>query len=134
MAAVPLGSGGTSGAADAAIRKIVAAENEGQPAPQMAGRIFWSDAYKERFVDRRRGALAMTGRTRIAEGTFQKIVRTPVRIVVAESGDLAYEYEAAVLTIALKDGSSRTSDVSLVRVWQKNQGEWQLAVDFAAPY
>lgn len=76
----------------------------------------------------------MTGRTGIAEGTFQKIVRTPVRIVVAESGDLAYEYEAAVLTIALKDGSSRTSDVSLVRVWQKNQGEWQLAVDFAAPY
>ena len=134
MATVPVRSGGTRGAAEAAIRKIVAAENEGQPAPQMAGRIFWSDAYKEPVGDGRRGVAATPRAKLMAESAFQRIVRTPVRIVVADSGDLAYEYEAAVLTMALKDGSSRTSDVSLVRVWQKSHGEWKLAVDFAAPY
>src|SRR5262245_51231262 len=97
MAAVPLRGGGTSGAAEAAIRRIIAAENEGQPAPQLADRIFWSDPYKEPVVDGRRAVPATTGGSPTEECAFQKIVRTPVRIVVADSGDLAYEYEAAVL-------------------------------------
>ena len=135
MATGPPGSGGTSGGAEAAIRKIVAAENQGQPAPQMANRIFRSDAYKEPAVNGRRAVPATTTIGSPPEaGVFQKIVRTPVRIVVADSGDLAYEYEAAVLTITLTDGTSRTNDVSLIRVWQKDHGEWKLAVDFAAPY
>jgi ketosteroid isomerase-like protein len=49
-----------------------------------------------------------------------------IRIVVADSGDLAYEYATGSGTITLKDGSTRKIENATIRVWQKNQGEWKL--------
>jgi ketosteroid isomerase-like protein len=52
---------------------------------------------------------------------------------VADSGDLAYEYGTAIVTITMKDGSTRKFENAGIQVWQKDQGEWKMAVDFMAP-
>jgi len=62
------------------------------------------------------------------------VKHTPVRIVVADSGDLAYEYEAITLTTTLKAGGTRAVEAAGLRVWQKDQGQWKVAASFAAPF
>jgi len=133
-AAVPLRSAGTNAAAEAAIRKIVAAENDGHVPPQMADRIAWSGPIQRPVIGSERPVPAATAQIPLAERASTRTVRTPMRIVVADSGDLAYEYETGALTATLKDGSTRKADFACIRVWQKDGGEWKLAVEFSAPY
>jgi ketosteroid isomerase-like protein len=125
---------GTNAAAEAAIRKLIAAESDGHAAPSMADRIVWTGAYQRPFVGQERGVPATSAQVPLADRASEKTVRTPMRIVVADSGDLAYEYETGSGTITLKDGSIRKIENAAIRVWQKDQGEWKVAVYFAAPY
>jgi uncharacterized protein (TIGR02246 family) len=51
-------------------------------------------------------------------------------VVVARSGDLAYETGAYTLTMSAPDGEPATQKGHYVDVWKKNdQGEWKVAVD-----
>jgi hypothetical protein len=131
---VSLKGAGTNAAAEAAIRKLIAAENEGHVPPRTADRIFWSGAYQRPTVGLERGVPATSAQVPLADRASTKAVRTPMRIVAADSGDLAYEYDTSTGTITLKDGSTRKIETASIRVWQKDQGEWKVAVDFAAPY
>jgi uncharacterized protein (TIGR02246 family) len=51
-------------------------------------------------------------------------------VVVARSGDLAYETGTYTLTMSGPDGEPATQKGHYVDVWKKNaQGEWKVAVD-----
>jgi ketosteroid isomerase-like protein len=134
VVAVPLRSAGTNTAAEAAIRKIVAAENDGKTAPEMADMIAWTGPMQRPVIGKERPVPAATAQIPLADRVSAKTVRTPTRIIVADSGDLAYEYETGVVTATLKDGSTKTVEVAAIRVWQKDGGEWKLAAHFSAPF
>jgi ketosteroid isomerase-like protein len=62
-------------------------------------------------------------------------IRTePLRIVIADSRDLAYEYGKVVTEFDLKSGEHVKLEAGLLRVWQKQAGEWKEAAVFTRPY
>lgn len=132
---VSLKGAGTNAAAEAAIRKLIAAESEGHAPPFMADRIFWSGVYQRPIIGQERGVPATSAQVPLADrAATARDVHSVIRIVVADSGDLAYEYATGSGTITLKDGSTRKIENATIRVWQKDQGEWKVAVSFSAPY
>jgi ketosteroid isomerase-like protein len=133
VVAIPLRSAGTNTAAEAAIRRIVAAENDGKAPPVMADRILWSGPMQRPVIGNERPVPAATAQIPLADRVSTKAALKPLRIIVAESGDLAYEYETGVITATLKDGSTKTVENAGLRVWQKDGGEWKLAAQFSAP-
>jgi ketosteroid isomerase-like protein len=100
----------------------------------MPDRIAWSGAYQRPVIGQERPVAATSAQIPVADRASTKSIYTPVRIVVSDSGDLAYEYATGVVTTTMKDGSTRKIETASIRVWQKDQGEWKVAVDFAAPY
>jgi hypothetical protein len=62
-------------------------------------------------------------------------VTTPVRIEVAASGDLAYEFSDSELVFDLRNGERETATpASVLRVWRKDAGQWKIAAMFARPH
>src|SRR5690348_1673924 len=59
-----------------------------------------------------------------------KNTTTARRIVIADSGDLAYDYSDGMLEFDLKDGTHVTSPNSTLRVRQKQDGQWKMAANF----
>jgi len=58
----------------------------------------------------------------------------PVRIVISQSRDLAYEYSKFTFEFDRKDGVHVSFTAGLLRVWQKQDVEWKQAAVFARPY
>ena len=62
-------------------------------------------------------------------------VTTPVRIEIAKSGDLAYEFSNSELSFDLKNGERESAiPSSVLRVWKKDAGQWKIAAMFARPH
>jgi len=61
-------------------------------------------------------------------------VTTPVRIEIAQSGDLAYEFSNSELSYELRKGGRAAIDSSVLRVWKKDGGQWKIAAMFARPH
>jgi ketosteroid isomerase-like protein len=57
-----------------------------------------------------------------------------IRIIVADSRDLAYEYSKANLGFDLKSGQHIQFDTGVLRVWQKQDGAWRVGAQFIRPY
>jgi len=57
---------------------------------------------------------------------------TPVRIEVAKSGDLAYEYSNGELSYE-SGGKTLRGPTSILRVWKKEDGQWKVAAHFVRP-
>jgi hypothetical protein len=64
----------------------------------------------------------------------QKSKTEVIRIVVADSRDLACEYSKSTLEFDLKSGEHRSSMTGLLRVWQRQNGNWMVAAFFVRPY
>jgi hypothetical protein len=60
-------------------------------------------------------------------------VTTPVRIEIAKSADLAYEFSNSEL-IDLQNGEREVIPSSVLRVWRKDGGQWEIAAMFARPH
>ena len=58
----------------------------------------------------------------------------PVRIEIAQSGDLAYEFSNSDLIFDLKSGGRDVTTSSVLRVWKKEEGQWKIAALFARPH
>jgi ketosteroid isomerase-like protein len=79
---------------------------------------------------RLQGELALDNR--VPGSTMDKI--TPVRIEVAKSGDLAYEFSNSDLSYQLKSGQKVNTKTSTLRVWRKENDVWKVAAHFARPH
>jgi len=111
----------------ALIAKIDSAETtEGGLATK--DRIFWSGAYKRPAIAPERGEeIPGVGQVSDRKEGSQRTKTTPVRIEIAKSGDLAYEFSNNVLTFEMKSGEKRTVPNSVLRVWRKEAGQWRVA-------
>jgi hypothetical protein len=122
---------GSNAAEEAAIRRSIAAGSF-NPLPD---HVFWSGAYRRPTVGIERseftgGPASLPNRVLGS----QRSTTTPLRIVVADSRDLAYEYSRSTLEYDLKGGEHRKVEVGVLRVWQKVGGEWREAASFERPY
>jgi hypothetical protein len=104
-------------------------------APSTGDLIFWSGAYKRLIVGNEKGEFVpgecgVQGRV----PKSQKSTTDPVRIVVSDSHDLAYEYSKGTLQLETKEGKHQNIERGILRVWQKVAGEWKEAAVFARPY
>ena len=126
---------GTNAAEEAAIRKAIAAADQG-PAARMTDSVFWSGAYRKPAISGKETLEAKSGPTAIGDriAASQKSRTEPIRIIVAESRDLAYEYSRQWLEFDMKSGAHITAENGVLRVWQKQGGEWKEAAYFSHPY
>jgi ketosteroid isomerase-like protein len=117
---------------EAAIRALIAQRDAGTPLPATSDRVLWLGSFQKPIVGDEAPALRTHERgieNRVPNST--KNGTTVRRIVVAESGDLAYEYSDGTLDFDLKDGSHVSSPNSTLRVWQKQDGQWKMAAGFS---
>lgn len=56
-----------------------------------------------------------------------------VRLVVAQSGELAYEYGDCAFGLAAPEPKAQSFDGSYLRVWRKQNGHWLVDAAFARP-
>ena len=109
--------------------------NTGAAAPRTADSIFWSGAYARPSIGQDK-APALGGKHGIENrkpGSTKATVE-PQRIVVAKSGDLAYEYSTTTLEFDLKSGEHVVHKGAQLRVWQKENGQWKQAAVFVRPF
>jgi hypothetical protein len=85
--------------------------------PQLAERVIWTGAEKRPMV-----------------GEHTTIKTEPTRVVIADSRDLAYEYGKVTTEFDLKSAEHVKLEAGLLRVWQKQDGNWKEAAAFARPY
>lgn len=131
-------SAGSNAEEEAAIRKVIAALDEKGRTPNVSlpDAIVWSGAYKKPIIVSNEKAEPRIGEGSIGERVpnSQKSKTEPIRIVVADSHDLAYEYSKFTLEFDIKSGKHANFDGGLLRVWQKQGGEWKQAAVFMRPY
>jgi len=126
---------GTNADDEAAIRKLIATADSGSAVALMPDRIVWTGAYKRPIVGNEKGEYT-GGPTSVPNrvpGT-QKTKTEVLRIVVADSRDLAYEYSKGTVEYDLRSGEHIRFDRGILRVWQKQNGEWKEAAQFARPW
>lgn len=58
---------------------------------------------------------------------------TVVKLDVAKSGDMAWEFSNAEVIFTFKDGKKNTFTRSILRVWRKDAGQWKMAAIFGLP-
>lgn len=116
------------------IRSLVQQSNEGKgPLKQADDRIFVSGPYKRPFIgqgtpeSQRTSDSIRTARSNVVNK------QTILRLEVAKSGDLAYEYGEGILEFDEKDNKHFKGNLSYLRVWKKVAGEWVVAAMFARP-
>ena len=125
----------SNSADEKAIRDLIAKVDAGQQTPETADSVFFSGAMKRPRVGRDAKAETFDS---VKNRTGQKTKTSIQRIDIAKSGDMAYEFSDAELTIDGKgpDGepNSRTVMTSSLRVWKKVSGEWLAAAHFVRPH
>src|SRR6185437_15027040 len=111
---------------EAEIRALIAQRDAGKPIASTPDRVIWAGSFQKPIV----GDEAPVFRThdrgvenRVPDTT--KTTTTVRRIVISQSGDLAYEYSDGMLTFDLKTGEHIASPNSTLRVWQKVDGRWK---------
>ena len=124
-----------SNSEEKAIRDLIAKEDAGQRPLETADSVFFSGALKRPRVGRDAKAEVFDD---VKNRTGQKIKTSIQRIDIAKSGDMAYEFSDAELTVETKgpDGKPRSNTfmTSRLRVWKKVGDQWLVAAHFARPH
>ena len=117
------------------IRALIAKIDSGQTGIGTKDRVFYSAAYKRPFVSPDQGE-ERPGETRLSDRKpdSQRNQTTPIRIEVAKSGELAYEFSNHILNFEMKDGRKRSIPSAVLRVWRKEAGEWKVAAQISQPH
>ena len=122
----------TISAEEKAIRDQIALLDGGKPLAYTEDSIFWSGAYKRPVVGQEKPVPTPVTENRVGPTKPQTTVR---RIDVSQSGDMAYEFSDAQITVHEKasDGKLKpvTFPTSLLRVWKKVNGQWRVAAQFS---
>lgn len=98
--------------------------------------IFWSGAYARPIIGRANARSATpldSARMRQRRNTQRS--ENIVRLEVAASGDMAYDFSDFTLSYDLADTGQHVSfQGSALRVWKKVGGQWRIAAWFVKPY
>lgn len=114
------------------IRDIIKQENETQTRPKVTDNVVSAPIGTPRpFVGKADWAAGVQELSKTRPNT--KLVRTPERIVVAASNDLAYEYGNQTMAWDKPEGGRFEGKGAYVRVWRKVNNEWLVEVTMARP-
>ena len=117
------------------IRELIDAYDRGGTLSRTDDLVFWSGAIKRPVIGSEPSEEIPTDRQpSLRVPGSQRNRTTPVRIEVAKSSDMAYEYSNSVLTFDLKSGRKEELQTSVLRVWKKDKGEWKAVAMFARPH
>jgi hypothetical protein len=135
----------TESADERAIRDLIARYDRGESVPHTDDQIYWTGPFQRPTVGSQkpeplprdqqpsnpRGPGAPSERVPGA----RRRVTTPVRIEIATSRDLAYEFSNSEVVFDLKNGQQEAgTPASVLRVWKKDAGQWKIAAMFARPH
>ena len=124
----------STSADEQAIRNLVAQANEGKNVVQSTDDvIFVSGPYPRPFIGK-----TNEERQRIADSLSKvrsnfSYKREIVRLVVAKSGDIAYEFGNGVINFDNANKEHQTVNNSYVRTWRKVNGQWMVDIVFHRP-
>ena len=146
LASIAISAEAQSPSADErAIRDLIARYDKGEPVARTDDVIIWSGDFKRPTVgsperealpaNQRPSAARVPGSPSERVPGSRRRVTTPVRIEIAKSGDLAYEFSNSELNFDLKNGEREAAlPASVLRVWKKDGGQWKIAAMFARPH
>ena len=134
-----LKAAGSNADEEAAIRQIIAAHDQKgggglEGVPQLADRVIWTGSAKRPMVGDEKEQLLSTSSVPNRVPGHTTIKTEPIRIVIADSRDLAYEYGKVTTEFDLKSGEHVKLEAGMLRVWQKQDGNWKEAAVFTRPY
>jgi ketosteroid isomerase-like protein len=119
------------------LRGLIEKEVKGERLPYSAytdDTVFWSGAYPRPLEGRKHMEAVRKGRRAASKRSNERRTRDVKRLVVAKSGDLAYEYSDYTLQFDEPEGKTFRVKGSYVRVWRKEDGQWKVAVWFGQPH
>ena len=149
LASIAISAEAQSPSADErAIRDLITRYDKGESVARTDDVIFWSGDFKQPTVgsqnwlkgealppDRRSSSARVPGAPSARVSGSRRRVTTPVRIEIATSGDLAYEFSNSELVFDLQNGEREAAiPASVLRVWKKDGGQWKIAAMFARPH
>ena len=128
-----------------AIRELIARYDKGESVTRTGDVIVWTGEFKRPTVgpqtpealpaDQRPSSARIPGSPSERVPGSRRRVTTPVRIEIATSGDLAYEFSNSELSFDLKNAEREVAiPASVLRVWKKDGGQWKIAAMFARPH
>ena len=113
------------------IRALIAQRDAGTRLPTTPDRVLWMASFQKPIVGNETPTLRTHERGIENRVPNSEKAHTDVqRIVVSQSGDLAYEYSNGTIAFDLLDGRHISSPNSTLRVWQKQDGQWKQAAAF----
>jgi ketosteroid isomerase-like protein len=119
-----------------AIRDAIARFDRGETRGLYAAdRVFWSGAYRKPTVGADPGEeIPSANQPSARVPNSQRNQTTPVRIEIAKSGDLAWEFSDGVISFDMKDGRKVSFPQGILRVWRKEGADWKIAAIFTRPH
>ena len=123
------------------IRDLIAASDTGKAIPSTTDRIFWSGPYRRPVIGSEKpepigtpagGAPTDPNLGRVPGS--QKLKTQVVRLEVAKSGEMAWEFSNAELSFDLTNGQHIVAPISILRTWRKDNGQWKTAAAFMRPH
>ena len=132
---------------DRAIRDLIARyDQEGRGSvPHTDDTIYWTGDFQRPAVgsqqpvplpaEERPSAARVPGAPSERVPGSRRRVTTPVRIEIAASGDMAYEFSNSEVVFDLRNGERESATpASVLRVWKKDGAQWKIAAMFARPH
>ena len=126
----------TASTDEQAIRQLVDRQNAGERPSTTAQAIFWSGAYERPQIGRISEAEGKKIAAEFAQhrANQKQNVKTD-RLVVAKSGDVAYEYGIFNLQFdQLPNRKHMDFDGAYMRTWRKESGQWLVDMTFMRPF
>ena len=132
----------SSSADERAIRDLIARYDKGERISRSDDSVLWAgDSRRPTLGSQPREPLPADEQPSVQVGgapartpNSRRRITTPVRIEVATSGELAYEFSDSELTFDLENGAREAILSSVLRVWKKDAGQWKIAAMFARPH
>ena len=146
LASLALSAEAQSQSADErSIRDLIARYDKGESVARTDDTIYWTGPFKRPTVgseerdplppDRQPSSARAPGAPSERVPGSRRRVTTPVRIEIAKSADLAYEFSNSEVRFDLKNGEQESATpASVLRVWKKDGGQWKIAAMFARPH
>ena len=146
LASIAMSAEAQSPSADErAIRDLIARYDAGESVASTTDTIYWTGPFKRPTVgseareplppDQQPTSTRAPGAPSERVPGSRRRVTTPVRIEIAQSGDLAYEFSHSEVRFDLKNGDQEAATpASVLRVWKKDGGQWKIAAMFARPH
>lgn len=102
--------------------------------PTTDNNVFWTGAYPRPIIGKKEDEETRKINERMKKERLNQYRNdVPERIVVAKSGDVAYEYGTSSMGFTNPQGKKVAWDAGYVRCWRKADGQWKVDLTFIRP-